>query len=619
MGVALNIASTSALLCSLISILLGISLPARAQTSALRFVALTPCRVVDTRLPDGPFGGPPLQGQESRDFNIPNGPCEIPNTAAAYWVNVTVVPQGPLGYLTAWPAGRQQPSVFTLTSPDSRVKAQAAIVPAGSGGAISVFAANTTDVVLDVNGYFVSTNDPSALEFFPLPPCRIVDTRMGQGGTTLQGMTAYDYGIQNICDVPSNAQAYSLNFTLVPVSKVPVGYLTVWPQGQPQPNASTLDDYTATVVANAAIVPAGGKGGEISAWAYTVGQTDLIVDIDGYFAPAGQGGLSLHPVSPCRAFDTRDIGNGQPFSGTLNPPADIVDSGCGVPSIAQAYVLNATVVPSGPLGYLTLWPDGEGQPGVSTLNAADGAITSNMAIVSTANGWIDAFAFNPTQLTLDIFSYFAPIGLSITTTSLPSGVLNSSYNASLQATGGLPPYAWSLTAGNLPPGLSLNSTGLISGTPTASGTWGFTTQVSDSESPPATASAPLSITVQSSLSITTNSLPSGTVNNPYSATLAATGGLPPYTWSVIQGSLPAGLTLDANSGVISRTPTAPGTFNFTMQVSDSESPPATASAPLSITVSVHSVFLSCECQRISGRYWLQRISLDGFERAVRQA
>ena len=343
------------------------------------------------------------------------------------------------------------------------------------------------------------------------------------------------------------------------------------------------------------------------------------MDIDGYFAPAGQGGLSLHPVSPCRAFDTRDIGNGQPFSGTLNPPADIVDSGCGVPSIAQAYVLNATVVPSGPLGYLTLWPDGEGEPGVSTLNAADGAITSNMAIVPTANGWIDAFALNPTQLTLDIFSYFAPIGLSITTTSLPSGVLNSSYNASLQATGGLPPYAWSLTAGNLPPGLSLNSTGLISGTPTASGTWGFTTQVSDSESPPATASAPLSITVQSSLSITTNSLPSGTVNNPYSATLAATGGLPPYTWSVIQGSLPAGLTLDANSGVISRTPTAPGTFNFTMQVSDSESPPATASAPLSITVSVHSVFLSCECQRISGRYWLQRISLDGFERAVRQA
>jgi fibronectin type 3 domain-containing protein len=74
--------------------------------------------------------------------------------------------------------------------------------------------------------------------------------------------------------------------------------------------------------------------------------------------------------------------------------------------------------------------------------------------------------------------------------------------------------------------------------------------------------------------------------------LAATGGLPPYTWSVIQGSLPAGLTLDANSGVISGTPTAPGTFNFTMQVSDSESPPATASAPLSITVSVHSVFLS---------------------------
>ncbi len=83
-------------------------------------------------------------------------------------------------------------------------------------------------------------------------------------------------------------------------------------------------------------------------------------------------------------------------------------SGCGAPGTAQAYVFNATVVPPGSLGYLTLWPQGQTQPVVSTLNALDGAITSNMAIVPTANGSIAAFPSNPTHLVLDIFGYFAP-------------------------------------------------------------------------------------------------------------------------------------------------------------------------------------------------------------------
>jgi hypothetical protein len=87
---------------------------------------------------------------------------------------------------------------------------------------------------------------------------------------------------------------------------------------------------------------------------------------------------------------------------------DVVDSPCGPPATAQAYVFNATVVPSGSLGYLTLWPDGENQPVVSTLNAADGSLSNNMAIVPTNNGQVDAFANGLTQLILDISSYFAP-------------------------------------------------------------------------------------------------------------------------------------------------------------------------------------------------------------------
>src|ERR1017187_7543491 len=168
---------------------------------------------------------------------------------------------------------------------------------------------------------------------------------------------------------------------------------------------STLNNLTATIVANAAIVPAGTGGGIAT---YPSGNTQLVADIDGYFAPAGTGGLSLYPTVPCRVIDTRKIGNGNPFSGTLSPPVDVVGSTCAPASTAQAYVFNATVVPVGGLGYLTLWPDSEDQPKVSTLNATDGAITSNMAIVTNINGKTDAFASGTTQLVLDISSYFAP-------------------------------------------------------------------------------------------------------------------------------------------------------------------------------------------------------------------
>jgi hypothetical protein len=181
--------------------------------------------------------------------------------------------------------------------------------------------------------------------------------------------------------------------------------MTVWPTGQTRPLVSTLNDVPGTIIANAAIVPAG-TSGDVSV--YPSNDTDVIIDINGYFAPAGPGGLSLYPAAPCRVIDTRHVGNGQPFSGTLTPPVDVVHSPCEPPVTALAYVFNATVVPTGALGYLTLWPDGESKPLVSTLNALDGSITNNMAIVPSTNGKVDAFAAGITQLILDISSYFAP-------------------------------------------------------------------------------------------------------------------------------------------------------------------------------------------------------------------
>jgi hypothetical protein len=144
------------------------------NTSPLTFVPVTPCRVADTRGPFGQFGGPAMIGGFTRDFPIPLSGCGIPTTAAAYSLNFTVVPHGSLGYLTVWPTGLSQPLVSTLNSEDGRIKANAAIVPAGSNSSISAFVTDTTDLIIDINGYFVT--DTSQLAFYPLTPCRVRGT-----------------------------------------------------------------------------------------------------------------------------------------------------------------------------------------------------------------------------------------------------------------------------------------------------------------------------------------------------------------------------------------------------------------------------------------------------------
>ena len=378
------------------------------HAAPLQFVAVDPCRVVDTRNPTGQFGGPSIQGGVERSFPIPQGNCTIPASAAAYSFNVTVVPHGSLSYLTVWPTGQAQPVVSTVNSLDGRIKANAAIVPSGAAQAVSVYASQTTDVILDIDGYFVAPGS-STLALFAMSPCRVLDTRQPNGplgGPSLVARQERDFPIlSSNCNIPSSAVAYSFNVTAVPNGVL--SFLTLWPEGQSRPLVSTLNAPTGTVTANAAIVKAGTNG---AIAVYPTNDTNLVVDINGYFAPANSGSnpLSLYALIPCRALDTRQT-SGE-FSGAIH--VSMNNSPCRLTSAANAYVLNATVVPQASLAYLTLWPTGQNQPLTSTLNALDGAITSNMAIVlggtGAGAGSIDAYASNLTQLVLDISGYFGP-------------------------------------------------------------------------------------------------------------------------------------------------------------------------------------------------------------------
>ncbi len=149
-----------------------------AAAPALQFVAVTPCRLEDTRPHYG--GSGPIQGGTFQTFNLPQlaqtKGCADLSLAAAYSLNIAVVPQGPLGYLTIWPTGESRPGVATLNSLDGRIKANAAVVPAGTQGAVNVYVTQTTNVVIDIDGYFAAAGG-SSLAFYPLTPCRVADTR----------------------------------------------------------------------------------------------------------------------------------------------------------------------------------------------------------------------------------------------------------------------------------------------------------------------------------------------------------------------------------------------------------------------------------------------------------
>ena len=183
-----------------------------------------------------------------------------------------------------------------------------------------------------------------------------------------------------------------------------------------------------------------------------------------------------------------------------------------------------------------------------------------------------------------------PGSLVVATPSLPAASVGTPYPVTtLTASGGTLPLNWSIASGSLPPGMALDpATGIIDGTPSNSGSYDFTVGVTDSGQTPETATQALSITVSgttSPLSITTTSLLDGTVGTKYpTTTLDATGGVGSDTWSVTQGSLPDGLALDYSTGAITGTPTTGGNHDFTVEVTDSEKPPETATKALSIAI-----------------------------------
>ena len=182
----------------------------------------------------------------------------------------------------------------------------------------------------------------------------------------------------------------------------------------------------------------------------------------------------------------------------------------------------------------------------------------------------------PVELTVDPYAISSsPI--------LARGSVGIAYSITLSVAGGTAPFAWTLDSGTLPAGLTLSSSGIVSGTPTAAGSSSFTLAVTDANGLVTTQAASLRVV---NLAITTPAtLPGAVISVPYSLPLTATGGVAPIAWSWFSGSLPAGFTLD-NAGVLSGAATTAGTFTFTVRAMDEDD----VAVEKIFTLTVHSSF-----------------------------
>ena len=257
----------------------------------------------------------------------------------------------------------------------------------------------------------------------------------------------------------------------------------------------------------------------------------------------------------------------------------------GTQTVAYDQIITAS---GGTAPYTYAVTSGSLPPGLS-LDGSTGEITGSPTTTGFSN-----FTITATDATSATGSraYSISVGtasLTLLPASLPAATQGTAYSQTITAAGGTAPYTFSVSSGPLPAGLTLTSAGVLSGTPTANGSFGFIIQATDVNGN--TGFRTYSLVIGSnSLTFTQSSLPNGSQGTPYNQTLTATGGGAPYTYSIASGSLPAGLTLNGSAGTITGTPTGSGTSNFTVAAADNYGD--TGSQPFSLTIGSNSLVLN---------------------------
>jgi hypothetical protein len=378
--------------------------------SATRFVPLgAPTRVFDTRL-DGDAGYVCPGQTITKTIGDQAG---VPANAQAVVLNVTGVLAGGEGFVTVYPNGAARPNASSLNfTQQLQQRPNLVIVPLGTSGQVNFYSQGGVHLIADVAGYFEPVATATSGRFIPLSPDRILDTRIGIGAAASKptaGQTV-DLQVTTRGGVPaSGVSAVVLNVTGADATAG--GFVTVWPTGQPIPNASNLNLVAPGDTApNLVIVPVG-SGGRVSL--YTEAGTHLIADVFGYFtdttATDTNTGLFV-PVVPGRVFDTRPSSFVAAGGTTTRSHVGVA----GIPSSGVAAVaLNVTATEVASPGFVTAWPAGGALPNVSSLNLTRTFDTRpNAAILPVGTGGaVSYFSETGTHLIADAAGYFTSGGL----------------------------------------------------------------------------------------------------------------------------------------------------------------------------------------------------------------
>ena len=346
----------------------------------------------------------------------------IPSNALAITGNITPVPNAG-GYLTLYPSNVSRPFVASSNFAPGEIVNNVFTVGLGTDGAFKIHASTTTEVVVDVTGYYAPPG-AGGLYFHPLPtPIRLLETRVGQPGcdapaSPIGGRTTRTQPGRVTCNsvtIPANAQALVGNATVVfPAAQ---GYITLFPGNASQPFVSN-GNYVGGDIINTPFNVGLGTDGAFKI--FSLATTDIVVDVLDYFSPDANdingAGLLFYPLgTPVRLLDSRA---GQP--GCFTPQTPFVGATeytqqargtCAsqtIPMTALAVVGNVTTV--NPLaGYLTLWPSNVTRPLIATSNFNAGQIVNRHFTVGLGpDGAFKLFASATTDLVFDLSGYFAP-------------------------------------------------------------------------------------------------------------------------------------------------------------------------------------------------------------------
>jgi hypothetical protein len=406
----------------------------------LPYTPVTPTRICDTRAEGGGVAANQCNGfGAGAGTLVPGGGLtitvpDLPAGTTAVVLNVTVTNTTAPSFLTAWPEGTPRPNASNLNWVGGATNANLVEVALGSDNRVSFYnSSGNTDVIVDLEGYVAPAAAGTGL-FNPLPPTRICDTRAegtgvaanqcnneGAGTGTLGPASSFNLQVTGQGSVPaSGVAAVVLNVTVT--NTTAPSFLTVWPKGATQPNASNLNWVAGETVPNRVIVPVG-AGGQVSIY-NSSGSTDVIVDVGGWFTDnsnAAATGDSYVALSPSRICDTRAAGpgvaanqcNGEgAAAGTLGPAGSTVVQVTGlasVPANAVAMVANVTVTGTTAPSFLTVWPDATARPNASDLNWVGGETVPNLVVVELgADGAVDAYnSAGSTDVIMDVEGYYA--------------------------------------------------------------------------------------------------------------------------------------------------------------------------------------------------------------------